>query len=551
MRRHLWLVVAGAALMGAALIDVGAAPVIARQDPRASAAAAGRMIAGRVVTADGSKPIRAILEAVPVAGGAVARRVRADADGRFVLVDLGPNEYRLSAILDGYVTLEFGQRQPLEPGRPIDLRTAASFDKADFALPRASAVEGRLVDEFGDPAPGVEVQIARLEYVAGKRRLLPVFPPRGTRPTDDRGEFRIFGLPPGDYYLMALSGPFTSDNNRAGFAPTFYPGTASAPDAQPVRIDVGRDVVGLTFALAPSASASVSGSVMDASGQPARATTVALFQTTSGDIRFIVPARVPAGADGGFTFRNVPFGSYVIQAMSGQSGFGARVVNVDRPEIAGLDITITEGVTLRGRLAFEGASPPPPTNRVRIQAGPIEFVTGPMVGRGFPQPRFGPDGTFEITGMTGLRVVRVDAPAPWGLSQIRWNGADVTDAPIDFRTQPVDGVEIVLTDRLASLTGVLLEADQPTANGSLVLFAEDSSKWTFPSRFIAIARPNQQGQFTFASLPPATYLIAAVPMIQGLEWQDPAVLELLRARASRVTLADGQRQTVTVRLPPR
>ena len=129
--------------------------------------------------------------------GGFPKRARADALGKFELTDLPAGSYRLTASAEGFVSLQYGQARPPEPFRPIDLKDGEQFNKADFALPKTSAVEGRLVDEFGDPAPNVEVQVARVQYVAGKSRLLPASTPRATRPTDDQGNFRkdqVLGL---------------------------------------------------------------------------------------------------------------------------------------------------------------------------------------------------------------------------------------------------------------------------------------------------------------------------------------------------------------------
>ena len=513
-----------------------------------SAAPAALRIAGRVVAAESTRPLAALIEAVPVLGG-VPVRVRAGADGRFVLTGLAPNEYRVTAQFDGYVPLEFGQTRPPAPGRPIDLRATATFDAANFTLPRASAVEGVLVDEFGDPAPGVDVQIARVEYVAGKRRLLPVSTPRRTRPTDDRGQFRIFGLPPGDYYVMALSGPFTADNNRAGFAPTFYPGTTAAVDAQPVRVDIGRDASGITFALAPAASATMSGVAVDEAGQPLRSTGVMLAQINGGDVRLIVPARASTAADGTFTFTNVPFGTYVLQATAA-AGFGSLTVAVDRPDVSGLTIPVRRRATMRGRLVFEGDAAPAAGTRVRVTARPVDFVNGPL-GGGPPQSRVNADWSFEVTGLAGLGVVSADPAPPWVLQRVTWNGRDVTDEPIDFRTGAIDGIEIVMSTRLASVTGTATDRGTPVVDYAVVVFADDRSLWTFPSRFIAMARSNQQGRFTIAGLPPGSYVAVAVREILSFEWQDPDVLETLRAHGTRLTLADGDRSTLTLPIAAR
>jgi protocatechuate 3,4-dioxygenase beta subunit len=533
--------------MGAGLIVVCAVSwgVRAQQTP---APTVTRRISGRVVAADSSRPLRALVEAIPLRGG-VPVRARAGADGRYVLADLSANEYRVTARSAGYVTLEFGQTQPPVPGRPVDLRIAVAFDEADFTLPRASAIEGALVDEFGDPAPGVDVQIARVEFVAGKRRLMPVSTPRRSRPTDDRGQFRIYGLPPGDYYVMALSGPFAADPTRAGFAPTFYPGTTSAIDAQPVRVGVGQDASGLSFALAPAPAATISGRVVGADGQPVPRIVLLLAQTHGGDVRAVVVARQTTTNTGEFQFENVPFGAYVLQA-GGPPGFGSVEVAVDRPRLPDVSVVVRQRSTMRGTLVFEGDETRPPSARVRISSLPVDFVNGPLIGMP-AQSRVNADGTFEVRGLAGIAVARAEAPAPWAMKRITWNGRDVTDEPFDFRAGDVDGVEIVLSTRLASVTGIAVDGTAPVADYSVIVFAQDPSRWTFPSRVVASARSTQEGRFAIGGLPPGDYFAVAVRYVQGLEWQDPQFLDAMRAHAVRLTLADGQSHTITLRPTPR
>ena len=164
---------------------------------------------------------------------------RPDAQGRFEFSALIAGQYQLIAEAEGFIRLEFGQRVPPEPGKRIDLTDAQQFDKADITLPRASAMEGTLVDEFGDPAPSVLIQLSRLQFVAGRHRLMLVGGQNARRSTDDKGQFRIFGLDAGDYYVSALSGAFTDQNESGGFAPTLFPGTADANAAIPVHIGFG------------------------------------------------------------------------------------------------------------------------------------------------------------------------------------------------------------------------------------------------------------------------------------------------------------------------
>src|SRR5204863_885936 len=139
-----------------------------------------------------------------------------------------------------------------------------------------------------------------------------------------------------------------------------------------------------------------------------------------------------------------------------------------------------------------------------------------------------PDWTFETNELFGRGVIRVDAPPPWGMKSVAIDGRDMTDSPVDFRTGDLERVEVTLSSRWASLSGTVTEGDKAAADYTVILFAEDSAKWTFPSRFVRSARPNQTGAFSLDILPAATYLAIALPAIQGTEWQDPEFLEKQR-----------------------
>ena len=104
--------------------------------------------------------------------------------------------------------MQYGQSRPFEPGRPIELTDAQLMEKADVALPRGSVLAGRVADEFGEAVAEAEVIAMRLQYQNGRRRLTPA---GRNATTNDLGQFRIYGLPPGEYYIAALNGDTTID----------------------------------------------------------------------------------------------------------------------------------------------------------------------------------------------------------------------------------------------------------------------------------------------------------------------------------------------------
>jgi hypothetical protein len=517
-----------------------------RQMPRGTA-----RISGRVTSAATARPIGNVTMRLLCFEEAIGDvlNARTDSQGLFEFVALPPCAYQLTATADGHVTLAYGQRRPAERGRPITLADGQRFENADIALPRTSAVEGRVLDELGDPAAGVIVQIARVDYVAGRSRLVPIASRTPARPTDDLGQFRISGLPPGDYFVAALSGPFAGHDDRAGFATTFYPGATTPANAQPVHVDVAQDVTNLTFQLTPAADATISGTAVDAAGQLAAGVQVLLVQTQSGDVRAGFPARGSAiGGDGSFTFRHVPLGTYVLQAMS-QTSFGSLPISVEAPAMTDLQLKVSPGATLRGRFVFEGDAPPPLTGLDRVAPVPTDFVLGPFIGRGLPPGSVNTDWTFETSGVFGVGVLRAAGlPRSWILKRTTLNGRDVTDTPLDFRTGDLDGFELTMTSHSASLSGTVVDGRTPVTDYAVIVFASDSTKWTFPSRFVTIATPDQRGSFVVSGLLPETYLAIAVPEVQGAQWQDPAFLETLRPVATRVTVAEGETRTQELKL---
>jgi len=288
--------------------------------------------------------------------------------------------------------------------------------------------------------------------------------------------------------------------------------------------------------------------VVDAAGQPAAGVQVLLVQTHSGDLRAGFPANGALGADGSFTFHHVPWGTYVLQATS-QTSFGSLPISVEAAALTDLRLKVSSGATLRGRFVFEGDAPPSPASFARVASMPIDLVSGPFVGRGLPQGRVNADWTFATIGAFGVGVLRAAGlPSSWVLKSATLNGRDITDTPLDFRAGDIDGIELTMTSRSASLNGTVNDGRMPVADYAVIVFAADSAKCAFPSRFVTLTRPDQQGRFAVSGLLPETYLVIAVPEVQGSQWQDPAFLDTLRPFATRVTLAEGETRTQELKL---
>src|SRR5574339_384396 len=205
---------------------------------------------GRVLSIDNGGPVRRAQVRI-MSADIGSKSAMTDAEGRYEFRDLPAGRFTLSATKAGYVTVQYGQTRPFESGKPIDLSEGQLMDKADFSLPRGSAISGRLVDEFGDPVADALVSAMRSAWVGGRRRLQPT---GRTSQTNDLGQFRIYGLSPGEYYVSATftgaggGGP-TGSNPNSGYAPTYFPGTANGSDAQKITLTIGQEAQNTDFAL--------------------------------------------------------------------------------------------------------------------------------------------------------------------------------------------------------------------------------------------------------------------------------------------------------------
>jgi carboxypeptidase family protein len=528
-------------------------------------------IAGRVVSADTGNPLRRAQIRLTAPEIRANRVATSDNDGRYEFTGLAAARYRLQISKAGYVTLEYGQARPFEAGKPLDVVDGQALEKIDFSLPRGSVIAGRVTDEFGDPVADATLQAMRYQFVNGQRQLVNA---GRTSTSDDIGQFRIFGLMPGDYVVRAsvrdgaIASALVGVEEPSGYPATYYPGTTDIGQAQAVTVALGQELNSVFFPLIPARLARISGTVLDSQGHALSGAVVVVRPATGGGAggAFNIGGGNQVRADGSFTLNSVPPGEYTLDIQQRPRTlqslgtdlleFASIPLSVAGADISGLTIITTPGVTVAGRVVLQGQK----TQGVSLRGIQITPMTPTgsqslmgLAGRALGGGRINSDdGAFQLRGLSGPQLIRVaNLPAGWALESITLEGEAITDAPFDFKSgRDLTGLTVTLTDKLTDLSGTVLDSRrQAVKDYVLVIFPDDDKLWGGQSRYVRTARPNQNGNFSVKGLPPAHYLAVAVESLETGTQNDPAVLEQLRPRAKAFALTEGQTQTLSLEMP--
>lgn len=517
-------------------------------------------IRGRIIAADTGQPLRRAIVRASAPDIREMVSTMTGPDGFYEVKDLPAGRYTVTASKGAYATLSHGQTRAAEGGRPIEVNDNQTIDRIDLRLPRGGVVTGVVLDEFGEPVPDAQVVALRQQYLAGRRRLMPV---GRTATTNDIGAFRLFGLTPGSYYLSVSSRDFfvmTSNrtDDRTGYAPTYYPGTSDVSSAQRLTVGGGQTLNDINISLVPTQTAQVSGAVVDAAGQRVRSGAV-LAMARGGVMMPMTPSIGPIRPDGSFTINGVAPGDYTLRASvppdpgGGGGATAVATISVGGQDITGVQLTPALPSRISGRITLDGGTVQsfdgPPLQLMFSSADADDFGPGRMSMPAMLTAR--DDLTFETKANSGRLVARLmTADGRWSLKAVRHQGADVTDRGVDVRSgQDLSDVEVELTSKRQELSGLVTAAGgKPTSSYTAVIFAQDRELWAGMSRYIAIGRPDQEGRFRVRDLPPGDYYAVAVEYVEPGAWTDPDFLDSVRHAGTSVSLHEGETKTVDLRL---
>jgi hypothetical protein len=572
------------------------------------------LVQGVVVDAASNAPIsKAIVELrVPGTRTAIAS-TRTDRDGNFHLPNIAPGSYSLVATHAGHVFAEYGQRAPGAPGPTLLLTAGQRILNARITMTAGGVISGRITDK-GKPIALADAVAVKAVWTEGQPSLTPVISVR----TDDTGEFRLFWLPPGRYYVVGMVwdiansvGTFVNsedqDNGnfhaqryigRAVFmrataggiveneahVPIFYPGTAEPQMARVIEVQPGAVIKGLDIDATAVRTSRVRGRVLGIpaqAGQPARTVVEARQLIT---VFNVSPAQLPTAVvapDGTFEMPNVAPGRYIVTARAGSDArtagsdaIGRTVVDVIGTDVANVVITLSQRLSLSGRVVIEGMAPANAERalaslRVALRTDPLlpnttnsGVAVNPDGTFRMPDPAAGtqsvpgiPAGDYRVLVTPLLSPPAPDdvTPAPLPpvlqslyVKSIRLGDVDVLNDRLRLQDQPRDPLTIVIGTRPGALEGRVVDDNQQPVHGATVVLIHDNNlRYRVNEAFVF---SEVSGRFEFQNVPPGNYKLFAWENIDRGAWQDPEFMRGFETRGLSVRVEEAARESVNVRM---
>jgi hypothetical protein len=504
-----------------ALMVILAAGTVAAQPPQPQQPAppvGNASVSGSVTNSATSAPVpRAHVALVVFSNPSVQTySTLTDAEGKFTFNGLPPGRFNLNVDRVGFVVPATGNRLP-----NTQLRPDSKIEDLKLSLTPTGAISGRVLNTDG---AAVQSAIVSLDGA-----------PFGINPTtsDEKGQFRISGVPPGRYRVAANPAimPFppeicTDGTREVHYARTYYPDALTVKAGQRVEVGAGAEVMGIDIRLVRTPVVTLSGRVMDVPAGGKTVVRAIASAATGGGVQMANNVR----PDGSFQIWQLDPGKYTVVATNTTQGPGAQHSLQSTPvdiEIAGVDI---EHIELRmiqpfdvsAQLGFDDAKarevPAPPTRQ-----GPGQPVARRIMLRPDGQTfgNFGPAiseiGADDSFTMTQVQPGRYRVTPTWGVYvKSVTAGPTETDGDIlDLRNGPVGAVKITVGSLFGEVSGVVSDSNGPAAAVPVMLISDRG-----PMAVVS----GLDGAYKFPAVAPGKYKLAA--MENGVPFQFQAVRDM-------------------------
>jgi Carboxypeptidase regulatory-like domain len=569
MRPMRWIALALLLVAGAASTAAQANPPAQSTSPGAANAAANAKemectISGMVVAMAGSIPLKNALVTLHSVDDHSRSEVtiRSEADGHFIFRGIIAGQYRLHVARNNYVTQEYGQRTVMGPGATLTLKGGQEMKDLLFRLIPSATIAGRVEDEDGEPISWAHVTALRSSYSNGKR----TFTSAGMNSTNDLGEYRLFGLAPGRYFISATYHPGAihagfdedfdyngADSLKENYVLTYYPGTYDSTKAQSITVKSGEEIPSMDFMMRPTAVYAVRGRVVNTIPDPKRVEHPMVFiMPRGGAIQSDSMTFGPNNGtkkDGAFELPGVAPGAYTIQAMINDTEGEHAVtqsIDVGEADVEGIQLVISKGFSVSGHVRWDGT--PGNVEDSLYLIGRADGQSNAMAG-GYA--RVDRDGSFVWNRLSDSAMrIQVEGLNNSGyVKAADYGGVDVLEQGFTPRAGSNATLEFTLSAQGAQVEGTATDENGLPVVGVWVVLVPDA-KHRDRHDLYRTERTDQHGVFKIKQVAPGDYELYSWDEVEDGAWEDPDFIrpfeEKKQGEKVRVQERDDKRYDITV-----
>jgi hypothetical protein len=457
--------------------------------------------------------------------------------GKYEFTGVEPGTYVLTADRNGFAVARYSTLVKLGPGQK-------SSGLLLMMTPHA-VITGRVVDEEGEPVVGADVQVSSLFYAQGRKQLSR----SGGGSTNDLGEYRIYGLAAGKYFVSATyrANPVIAPTEE--YATTFYPRTTDAAAAVPLQVPAGAQMRGVDVTLARTRTVSVRGKVAcDIEGEKRTIFVNLTPRLVLGITNLGMGSRgATVGPDGAFEVPRVAPGSYTLLAIVTVDAkrYSARTpVQVGATNIEGLQLTVRAGAAVNGVVRIEGRDY---KHLAGLTVGLSSWESGGIMFGPAPVAQPEADGTFQMVDVNADRYsFRVTGlPDGYYVKSVRSGGVDVLSLGLEVASG-VAPLEVLISPNAGGVEGTVVDprSQKPAAGVKVALVPNSRGQMDL----YRSATADSEGRFRFRDLIPGDYKLFAWETVENYAWMDPDFIRGVEGQGEPVSIAEGSTQPAQVKL---
>jgi hypothetical protein len=514
-----------------------ALPVIAALTLQVAPEQPQAVIEGRVVSLQAASALAGahIQIATVIDHRRVIRSTVSTDDGAFSFRDLPPGAYSLSALKSGY------QADTSFPLR-FELHAGERREGLVLRFRRSGVITGNVTGPDGEPSVAAKVRAYQVNWSEGRGRGYHGYEAM----SDDRGQYRIFGLPAGRYVVAASApGEDTIRGELARADTTYFPSGRHPSEAAAVALGWGQELSEIDLTLRFSETFFISGHIADAlTNGPCQTCTIRINRLDDIDDLRLADRR--AAPDGSYRIDGLVPGVYRISAeklVAQNRLISAATVTVQNRDVSGVNLLAGVERSLSGRVVLESPPPEMQPDRPALYVELRDGIEAP------PGARVRPDGSFAIAGLSPIpyRIRVQNLPNGAYLRAVRLGGQELPGPEVRIpERDSVTGMEVVLAFDGGAVTGTVLppesagEGHRVTA-AAVVLWPEDGQSSYLIDHSTGT---DPQGTFQFEGLPPGAYTAFALPVPNPPDLGDPQTRRRLSTAGRAVHVESGRTTTV-------